>query len=297
MRKPLVASFVLAFTLAGAAPAFANPDPAKASQAGAYGLSATGLVPIAPTPVVAVATTETSGPQNQTAADRKVTIELPLAPITVTGVIGAIAEGNRESVIDAQLQNVQDGNNARGFAQTVGLNVLTGPGNIDVLGGLQPTSLLTAQVVAAEAVAKCVNNRAVFDSGSRVVGLLLGGNEVPLVNDLVNTVLSLTGPNGPLSVAVSIQQNETGDLPGGGRFVNALHIKVPLINEDIIVSHAEAKMDTPCAPAPPAQVQPHLATTGGNSWFFDGGAALLVTAFVLMVAVRRLRRQELPSAS
>lgn len=50
-----------------------------------------------------------------------------------------------------------------------------------------------------------------------------------------------------LDGVISVKQGEAGPLPGGGIFINALHIVIPLLGVDLIVGRSEARMPTPCA--------------------------------------------------
>ncbi|PZR82895.1 MAG: hypothetical protein DLM65_02990 [Candidatus Aeolococcus gillhamiae] len=194
---------------------------------------------------------------------------------------------------------------ARGLAKTtsVGL-VFTAPGSIDpiaiALSALP--GLLTADAVTAEAVAKCVNNQPVFETGYQIAGLggLVGGVLSGPVQTLLNTLLGLIGPGAVLSSVISITPGAVTPLSDGVA-IDGLQVRLPLLNETIVVSHAEAHMPPGCrvvaAAAPVAPVAPvaaRLATTGSDVPFLPLGMAMVAVAVLGGTVVRRSRRQATP---
>ena len=255
MRKVLTAAFATAVALSATGPAWA--EPARTSSAAAYGLTATvlGSQLVPPTPVVAVSQPPDTG--LTLGSNVNATLPVDLQGVAVTGVVVAVGEAHRaDDIVPALTAPVGEssdavtlvGVNARGLARAENLTVL---GAIDLLeilpGEVSEQGLVNAGSVQAEAVAKCVNNQAQFDTGYNIVDLNVAGAEIPL-NDVVADVLELLDLPG----LVEIQLGETGPLPGGGVFINALHIRVPLLDADIIVGHAEARMPADCGIAPPA---------------------------------------------
>ena len=255
MRKVLIGAFAAAVALSAIGPASA--EPARTSSAGAFGLQAIvlGTQLVAPTPVVAVSQPPDTG--RTLGGNVNATLPVDLAGLAVTGVVTAVGEAHRaDDIVPALTTPVGQfsdavtvtGVNARGLARAENLNLL---GNIpltDVIAGpVAEQPLLSAGSVQAEAVAKCVNNQAVFDTGFNIVDLRLAGAELAL-NDLVATLLAALNLPGVITVA----QGETGPLPDGGVFINALRVRVPLLQADIIVGHAEARMPANCGIAPPA---------------------------------------------
>lgn len=255
MRKVLTAAFATAIAVSATGPAWA--EPARTSSAGAYGLQAsvlgTQLVP--PTPVVAVSQPPDTG---RTVGDNvNATLPVDLPGLAVTGVVTAVGEAHRADdivpALTAPVGQFSDavtltGVNSRGLARAENLTLVGNIPLVDVLAGqVARQGLLSAGSVQAEAVAKCVNNQPVFDTGYNIVDLNVAGAAIPL-NDLVATLLNLLNLPGVINVV----QGETGVLPDGGVFINALHITVPLLDADIIVGHAEARMPANCGIAPPA---------------------------------------------
>jgi hypothetical protein len=246
------------------------PEPARTSGASAFGIAATGLLPISPTPVVNVAQPPDTGQQLGTNFNS--TIPLDLGGIAVNATINAVGEATRDPRLPSTLDGNPDGSSARGFARTEGLSLLGENALLDALGlPLDAPSLLSASAVEAEAVAACVGGEAVFSTDSRVIGLTIAeidlGSELldPLLAELLNT-LNLPG-------ILEIAQDESGILPdGSGVFVNALRITVLGTLESIVVGHAEARMPDDCR-VPPAAPPTTLAPTGGG----PGGGALAAT--------------------
>jgi len=284
MRKVLTTAFAMAVALSATGSAWA--EPASTSSAAAYGLQATvlGTQLVPPTPSVAVSQPPDTG---LTLGDNvETTLPVDLQGLAVTGAVVAVGEAHRADdivpALTAPVGQFSDavtltGVNSRGLARAENLTLV---GNIPLIGVLagqvSQQSLLSVGSVQAEAVAKCVNNQPVFDTGYNVVDLRLAGSgpgDIPL-NDLVATLLGLLNVPGVITVV----QGETGTLPGGGVFINALRISVPLLDADIIVGHAEAAMPANCGIAPPAPPAPPtgpgpiapvadlgtLAATGGD---------------------------------
>ena len=255
MRKVLTTAFATAVALWATGPAWA--EPARTSSAAAYGLQAsvlgTQLVP--PTPVVAVSQPPDTGRTLGENIDATLPVDLP--GLAVTGVVTAVGDAHRADDIVPTLTSpvgqfsdavTLTGVNSRGLARAENLNLLGNIPLIDILAGqVAQQGLLSAGSVQAEAVAKCVNNQPVFDTGFNIVDLRVAGSQIPL-NDLVSSLLTLLNLPGIITVV----QGETGVLPDGGVFINALHVTVPLLQADIIVGHAEARMPANCGIAPPA---------------------------------------------
>lgn len=304
-RGALAAGLALTLGVAFVAPASAQtPTPATQGSASAYGLQATGLVPIPATPTVSVST---PGQQQQ------ITLPVAAAPLAVNGTLTARAECNVEPTVSKRLASTPlTPNNCDGFARTEGLAVLLSGGALPSDPLAPAPSLVSADVIEGEAVARCVGGRGQVATGFNLTDVRIGGNPVALVNDTVSGVVNLLGPNGLLAPLVTITQNETGTLPNGGIFVNALHIRIlpgaggialpgtlggPV---DIIVSHAEARMPTPCGVAAVAGLAVSRDLGGGPADLPRTGAnqmpavplalGMLATAVVLHRVNRRARR-------
>ena len=144
--------------------------------------------------------------------------------------------------------------NARGFAETVGINV----------GSLGPgLPALSANVIDAEAVSACVNGNVVHGTAARVLGLSLV--TPPVLPGLPATPIPLpsistTQPNQVLLDALGLKLTfwETNWNPANLKttdgsstvYTNAIHLVTPL--GDVIISHAEstAKCETDPGPGP-----------------------------------------------
>lgn len=307
MRKFLAAAFTTAIAVSAIGPASA--EPARTSRASAYGLQATvlGTQLVPPTPASAVSQPPDSG----LTLNGNVNAVLPVdaAGLAVTGVVVAVAEAHRADDIQPALTTslgagsdpvTLTGVNSRGLARAENLTLVGNIPLIDLLAGpVAEQGLLSAGSVQAEAVAKCVNGQPVFDTGFNIVDLRLAGGDIPL-NELVSTLLGVLNVPGVISVV----QGETGRLPDGGVFINALRVSVPLLQADIIVGHAEAAMPANCGIAPPPPPTPtgpgpvapvgSLAATGGDFSVTPLVAmALLGAAF----SMRRLVVRSRPSSS
>jgi hypothetical protein len=289
MRKALVTAVAMALFLGAAAPAFAQvPEPSRASGASAFGLAATGLLPISPTPTVTVAQPPDTG--QVVNGNFRGTIPLDLGGIAVNATINAVGEAARDPRLPSTLDNNPDGTSARGFARTEGLSLLGENTLLAALGlPLDAPALLTASAVEAEAIAVCVDGKPAFSTDSRIIGLDvleldLGAILDPLLVQLLQT-LSLPG-------ILEVIQGETGVLPdGSGVFVNALRIRVLGTLEDIVVGHAEATMPADCrvSPAAPPTTAPGgaLAATGAELPLLPLGLGLLCLAVILSRIARR----------
>ena len=313
MRKVLTAAFATAVALSAAGPASA--EPASSSRAAAFGLTATvlGTELVPPTPAVAVS----QPPDTVRTLNGNVNTTLPvdLAGVAVTGVVVAVGEAHRaDDLVPALTTDLLDefsdavtltGVNARGLARAENLTLLGNIPLLDLLAGqVAQQGLVNVGSVQAEAVAKCVNNRPVFDTGYNIVDLNIAGSTALPLNTLVGTVLTTLNLPG----LVEIELGETGVLPDGGVFINALRIRVPLLGVDIVVGHAEVGMPANCGIAPPAPptgpgpiapVNPQVAAPLGNLAATGGDFSMTpLVAMALLggaLSIRRLVVRSRPS--
>jgi hypothetical protein len=302
MRKVLTTVFATAVALSAAAPASA--EPASSSSASAYGAQVTvlGTQLVPPTPSVAVSQPPDTG--RTLNGNINTTLPVDLQGVAVTGVVVAVGEAHRaDDIVPALTTSLGAGSdpvtltgvNSRGLARAENLNIL---GNIpltDLLAGaVVSQGLVSAGSVQAEAVAKCVNNQPVFDTGYNIVDLKVAGTDIPL-NSLLAPILDALDLPGVVTVTLG----ETGTLPGGGVFINALRISVPLLQADIIVGHAEASMPANCGIAPPAPPAPptgpgDIAPVANLGTLAATGGDFSMTPFVAMamlggaLGIRRL---------
>ncbi len=194
---PIAVLAALALLL-GAAPAGA--DTVGSGEASAFGATITvaGQEVIPPTPL-AEATLE-SDDVSETVVD------IPAEPLAVSGTLNADAAVHAESDIDSALtvvsQEFAGPYNASGVALIEGADVLLDTVADDV-------SLVTADVIRAEAVAVCRDGAVEYSASSEIINLNIGGEDVPLnepleqVIDGLNDVLDQTG----LNQVVDIERN------------------------------------------------------------------------------------------
>jgi hypothetical protein len=206
----------------------ADATPLQSVTASAYGLNATGLVTVPPTPTVAT----TFPPAAR--VERSDLLQVPLEPLAFAGAATVVAETATDTTLTTQLPadrlTVRGGGavpgsyNARAASRIAGVSVAaSGP-----LAGI-PENLLPALIgvgaVEAEAAVSCVAERPVIVGGSRLVGPLsiLGINlDVP-VDNLTNQVVDLTGSL--LSGVLELRRNVVEDTPNGTSVI-ALQVRV-----------------------------------------------------------------------
>ena len=316
MRRGLAVAVALAVSIA-LATGPAGGEAASSSSASAYGLSASGLVPISPTITASV-----SQPPDEDVTTPPQLVNVPLGGLALAGVVGVDAHAHQADNITPVLTDVPatantsdpvllTNVNAEGLAKTAGASVVFADP-----GGLDPVRVLLAQIssavgglvgadaVVAEAVAQCVNNVPVFETGYQVAGLggLVGDVLDPVVQGLLSQLLALLGPDAVLSAVVSVEAGRVTPLADGVA-IDGLVVRVPLLNEEIVISHAEAHMQSNCGIAPPTTLKPtgpgaiapvggaapsaSLAATGSDVPYLPIGAGMLGAAVLVGYAVRR----------
>jgi LPXTG-motif cell wall-anchored protein len=196
----------LALLVASATPAAA--DPVGAGEAGAFGGTVTvgGEEVIPPTPLAE---------SDLQAEDVEETlIDIPGEPIAISGTLNADAAVHAESDIDSQLtqvdQAVEGPYNAAGVALIEGAEVL-----VDSLP--DEVSLLTVDVIRAEAVAVCRGGEVQYSANSEVINLQLGGEDIPL-NAPLSDLLDAIGDGleeSTLNQVVDIQRNVVTETEDG----------------------------------------------------------------------------------
>ncbi len=322
MRKAFLAAMALVTSMATFYTAAAGPaaaEPANADSALAYGLSATGTVPISPT----ITTISAFPPGGDNNADGNFNtlpptlLTVPLGSLALAGAVGVIANSHTADDITAELNPTiapdaaptsspvtLDPVNTRALAKTAGLGVVftAPPGSLNAVAiALQAIpSLVSADAVTSEAVAKCVDGKPVFDTGYQIAGLggIVGNILDPTVQALLDTLLGLIGPGTLLSAVISIAPGVVTPLADGVA-IDGLQISIPLLNEILVVSHSEVHMPADCrvvvaaaptGPGPVAGVGGRLATTGSETPFLPLGMGMVALAVVGGGAVRRSRR-------
>jgi len=281
----------LALPFVGAGPASA--DPARASAASAFGISGTGLLAIPPTPTVSVSQPPDTG--RTVGGNFNSIIPLGLTGLAVTGTVNAVGEAARESRLPAVLPDVDDGNNARGFARTDGLEVLGSDELITAIGGdlLGGTGLLTATAVEAEAVARCVNNVPVFDADFRLIGLRVADLDLTSTLDpLLRQLLGTVNLEGLIEIEQGVVERTAESIT-----ITALRISLLSTAQVLNISQATAAMPANCAverpaaqPTGPGDIAPTLAATGSSDLILPVAFGMLLTGFGLRRLNRRSRR-------
>ncbi|MDQ4097054.1 MAG: hypothetical protein M3144_04205, partial [Actinomycetota bacterium] len=226
-------------------------------------------MPIAPT-----ITAEASQPPDEDVIAPPQLLNVPLGGLALAGVVGVDAHAHSQDDIVPVLAgvavttNTSDPTttapvNAQGLAKTTGAALVFNNTGVDPIRTLLAEistavgGLLGADAVTAEAVARCVSGQPVFETGYQVVGLggLVGDVIDPLVQPLLDQLLALVGPGSALSSIIGVEAGRVTQL-GDGVAIDGLVVRVPLLNQEIVVSHAEARMPSDCGVEPPQPTGP-----------------------------------------
>jgi uncharacterized repeat protein (TIGR01451 family) len=172
-RTGISLSLTSLLVLALAGPAAAQE--ASDATASAFGIEVLGI--IEPTPDVA----SNLGDEDQS----ETVVDIPAEPLVQSATVTAEAQTRAEPELEALLQekmeavagDLPDLWNARGYAVTEDLEALDGN--------------LTADLIAAEAVASCVDGELTLATGSEFQNVTLGGEEIPL--DQLDEILGEIG--------------------------------------------------------------------------------------------------------
>ncbi len=205
-RRASLVLMLAALTLfAAAGPAQAQD--ASPTAASAYGATATlaGQELIPPTPQVAVPVGE---------EDSQTLVDVPADPLAISGTLTATATSHQTADVESQLtvveQDLAGPYNATGVGSVENLEVL-----VNQVG--ENVSLLTADVVQAEAVAVCSQSGPQFSATSEIVNLQIADQQLPLnapveqIVDALNGVLEQSGLNQVVNVERNVvEQTDTG---------------------------------------------------------------------------------------
>ena len=260
MKKVRLAACAVALSVGGLTPLGLSPAGAEPASAGnALGFGAN--VNLAGNPVINRAgLAQTALPGDVTAGPEEL-LEVPVAPLAISGTAVGVATVSREATITSTLIEAAQSDpgpyNARGIGLVEGLDIVTGspipiPGLPDAAA-----SLVSADAVRGEAVGVCRGGRAVYSANSETVALQIGGQPVGLNDDVEGLLDAVNDLLGPLAEVVDFERNEPVAVPNGIG-VNALHVTVlgalpvlggerPLV--DIVLGHAEVS-GLQCAPLP-----------------------------------------------
>jgi LPXTG-motif cell wall-anchored protein len=218
VQRAGAAAVVVAAALMAAGPV-AAADPIGAGEASAFGatIAVGGQEVVPPTPEASVAMPP-GGDASETL------IDIPADPLAVSGTLNADAAVHAQADIASELEVVEQAvagpYNAAGVALIEGAEVLLDAVADDV-------SLVSADVIRAEAAAVCVAGEVRYTANSEIISLQIGGEDVPLNEPLtqlldgLNDVLDQTG----LNQVVDVQRNVVTDL-GDGIAVDALVVTV-----------------------------------------------------------------------
>ncbi len=322
MRKAFLAAMALATSMATFYTAAAGPaaaEPANFDSASAYGLSATGAVPIAP--FIPIMSSFPPGGDNNANGNFNTLppalLTVPLGSLALVGAVGVIANSHTADDITPELNPtiapdaapasspvILEPVNTRALAKTTGLGVVftATQGSLNPIAiALQALpSLVSADAVTSEAVARCVDGKPVFDTGYQIAGLggIVGDVLDPTVQALLNTLLALLPAGSVLGSVISITPGVVTPLADGVA-VDGLQISIPLLNENLVISHSEVHMGADCTVVAPTTVAPRgpgggggggrLASTGTDLPFLPVGISLVVLAMVGGSVVRRGR--------
>lgn len=207
-RLGLGATVLAALTMVVAAAGPAAADTVGAGEASAYGgtIRLGGEEVIPPTPLAETTLAE------EDASDTVVNI--PADPLAVSGTLNADAAVHTASDIDSQLevvtQEVAGPYNAAAVGLIEGAEVL-----LDAVA--EDVSLVSADVIRAEAVGVCSAGTVQYSANSEIISLQIGGEDVPLndpltqILDGLNTGLAESG----LNALVDIERNVVTPLDDG----------------------------------------------------------------------------------
>ena len=286
----LFATFAL--LLGGMAPAGA--DTVGSGAASAYGatIAAGGQEVVPPTPL-AEATLDSEDVS-------ETVVDVPAEPLAVSGTLNADAAVHAESDIDSALtvvsQEVEGPYNASGVALIEGAEVL-----VDAVA--EDVSLVTADVIRAEAVAVCTAGEVVYSANSEIISLQIGGEDVPLnapIQDLLDAVSDGLEQSG-LNQVVDIQRNVITPTEDGIA-VDALVVTLLAAAGDPVaevrLGHAEVsgtacaaeEVVTPAAPVVPDEATPtpqQLPQTGSSDATTVGLAAAMALGALTIGFLRR----------
>lgn len=200
-RLGLGACALAALTMVVATASPAAADPVGAGEASAYGatVSLAGQEAVPPTPTATV-TMPPGGEASETLVD------VPADPVLISGTLNADAVVHRDADVESSLavvtQEVPGPYNAAAVGLIEGAEVL-------VDGVAADVSLLTADVIRAEAVAVCRDGAVSYSAASEIINLNVGGEDVPLnapITDILDGLQDVLDQTG-LNAVADIQQN------------------------------------------------------------------------------------------
>jgi hypothetical protein len=257
----------------------------SAATGSSYAIRITGPITISARPTSSVTATA----QNPKPAQLdQVLLNIPAEPVISSGTFRATGAAALASSLTSKLLRIgragsvapQD-HSAQGYAAVENLAAL-------------PGSILRADAVEAEALARCTDAGLVFSTATRVSDLKVAGTSLPqVVTPKPNQVLV----NNPLlGLKVVLWETNwdaaTGRTTDGSNtvFVNALHVTQSLLNIDLVASHAEATGScvTAAASVPEQSVLPAVLPRTGGGIGYALAAGLLAAGALGALLGRRL---------
>jgi len=171
-------------------------------------------------------------------------LEASLLQYPVTGLPDATNGALTAEVLHAS--TVAQGNQSRTQATVASFN-------LNVAG-----QTISGEFLKAQAQAQCSRNRASVSGSSEIVNLVINGTPI-VVSGGANQTVELPAVGG---VVIINEQTGTGATADRGDItVNALHIKIPGTDTDIIIASAHA--DITCATPPSCPLDKDFITGGG----------------------------------
>jgi hypothetical protein len=246
-----------------------------------YAVKISGPVTISSRPLASVTATSSNPSPSPL---EQVLLNIPAEPVLSSGTFRASGSASAVSVPGSKLLSLARAvspealpadSNARGYAAVENLAAL-------------PGGLLTADAVEAEALARCTGGGITFSTASRVTDIKVAGLTLPqVISPKPNQVLV---DNALLGLKIVLWETNWDPSTGGTAdgsdtvFVNALHVTQPLLNIDLVASHAEATGNCAGRPA----VLPSLLPRTGGSHYYLVGCGLLALAALAVLARRRV---------
>jgi hypothetical protein len=215
------------------------------------------------TPAFSAAAVTTTFSGRGTVVQGKV-LGIPVGPIADTGDVSPQGGALEASMLQYPVKGLPDATNGALTAEVLhALTVAQGNQsrtqatvasfNLNVAG-----QTISGEFLKAQAQAQCSGNRASVSGSSEIVNLVINGTPVEVTGGANQTVeLPVVG-----GVVIINEQTGTGATADRGDItVNALHIKIPGTNTDIIIASAHA--DITCATPPSCPIDKDFITGGG----------------------------------
>ncbi len=223
------------------------------------------------TPAFSAAAVTTTFSGRGTVVQGKV-LGIPVGPLADTGDVSPAGGALKASLLQYPVSGVPDPTNGALTAEVLHASTVAQGNqsrtqatvasfNLNVAG-----QTISGEFLKAQAQAQCSGNRASVSGSSEIVNLVINGTPVEVTGGANQTVeLPVVG-----GVVIINEQTGTGATADRGDItVNALHIKIPGTNTDIIIASAHA--DINCATPPSCPLDKDFITGGGYIIAPSGG--------------------------